>query len=250
MDFVVKFFCQINVWVHLDASVEFFFGCFFRTTIWIIIFTDLQNTCNHQPSVMKWGRKREKQVEKEKIIQVQASRQGRSLRSTTAVTARSDSSLRKVHSVSLLKLLLFSQETGSCPLPAQRITSCRLSDSGRLFVLERLPPKQKPGLINDKREKDKLCVNVCQAEEVKVRADPRQGWDMLFENIWFWFHLHVTPAVTKGPMSIHHRLLWSYDWVLTCLRRVTHLPSWFLSMTSNCFLSHLQGEGWRKKTWD
>lgn len=79
----------------------------------------------------------------------------------TAVTARSDSSLRQVHSVSLLKLLLFSQETGSCPLPAQRITSCRLSDGGRLFVLERLPPKQKPGLINDKREKDKLCVNVC-----------------------------------------------------------------------------------------
>lgn len=49
--------------------------------------------------------------------------------------------------VSLLILLLFSQETGSCPLPAQRITSCPLSGGGRLFVPEPLPPKQKPWVL-------------------------------------------------------------------------------------------------------
>lgn len=83
------------------------------------------------------------------------------LRSMIAVAARSDSPLQQVHSVSDLKMLGFSLETGSCPLPAQCITSCCLSGSGRLFVLEQLPFKQKPGLINDKRGNDKFCVNMC-----------------------------------------------------------------------------------------
>lgn len=28
-----------------------------------------------------------------------------------------------------------------------------------------------------------------------------------FDHIWIWFHLHVPPAVTNQPMSIHHKLL-------------------------------------------
>lgn len=68
-----------------------------------------------------------------------------------------------VHSASILKLLLFSQETGNCPLPPQRITSYCLSGGGRLFVLERLPPKTESRdlLMMRERKMNCMCVNWC-----------------------------------------------------------------------------------------
>ena len=91
-------------------------------------------------------------------------------------------------------LLLFSQETGSCPLPgpAHRITSCSLSGGGRLFVLERLPPKQKP--------EDPVTRGALGA--CTLRLDPRQEPDELSDHIWIWCHLHCQPAVTQRPISI------------------------------------------------
>lgn len=76
--------------------------------------------------------------------------------------------------LSLQLLLLFSQETGSCPLPASHhITSSSLSGGGRLFVLELLPPKQKPGF--------KIVCVIFASEHGGVWAGP---WQSLSDEIW------------------------------------------------------------------
>lgn len=145
-----------------------------------------------------------------------------------------------------------SQPNASLPAAYQAVAGC-LSWSG-------FHPNKSVALLNERTREKKteecvirwvadVCVSCCW--RVRVRADPWRGCDM-----FLWGHLDLVspPRSTccDGPAERHPSPgCWeSYDWVLTCLWWVTYLPSWFLSMTSNCFLSHLQREGWRKKTWD
>lgn len=100
------------------------------------------------------------------------------------------------------------------------------------------------------REKQTVKVCVCDmwslwvwmCVEVKVRGATRSlmtsgsGFNSTFHLLW-----------QSGQWASITGCCESCDWVLTCLWRVTHLPSWFLSMTSNCFLSHLQREGGERK---
>lgn len=170
------------------------------------------------------------------------------LGSMTAVAARSNSSPRSVHAFSLLILLLFSQETGSSPLPAQRITSCCLSGGGRLFVLEQIRSDRGLELILRACEAERQITCVCQAAGVEVQGRSLPG----LRHILSWHLDLVSPPrptccdqwTTGGADITGCRE--SYNWLLTCLWRGTHLPSWFLSMTSNCFLSHLHRDGRRK----
>lgn len=121
--------------------------------------------------------------------------------------------------------LLFSQETGSCPLPAHHITSCSLSAGGRQCVLEPLPPNQKPGLINvSTRETEEVCVwySIC----ISGCGAPGQirPPTVLFDGIWIWFHLHVPPNVTDRPISIFHRLLFQI-WLGVAMFMESHPPA-------------------------
>ena len=122
------------------------------------------------------------------------------LGSMTAIAARSNSSPHSVHAFSLLILLLFSQETGSSPLPAQRITSCCLSGGGRLFVLEQIRSDRGLELILQACEAERQITHVCvRRQGLWFRADPCQGCDTLFHDILICFHLRGPPAVTGGP---------------------------------------------------
>lgn len=157
--------CTIRTCYRRTADVLFIFiisaGINYNRMILIIICMRVESdSLGHLLPLTKWGgsTRASRRVKKNPG---QWMRQRQILRSMTAVTARSDSPLRQVHSVSQLKMSLFSLETGSCPLPAQCITSCSLSGSIRLFLLEQLPFKQKPGLTNDKRGKRKNDVWTC-----------------------------------------------------------------------------------------
>ncbi len=234
---------------------------FSRTnSTWTITSTDWQNTCSHQTSATEWRRKREKQVEKEKKIQVSALR----WRGSFGVNDRCRCQVWFVSPPTSLCLatvsyyfhrrqeVALSQSNASLPAAYQAVAGC-LSWSG-------FHPNRSQGLLMRARERNNVwCVCVWYVEPRGVHVCIRR----------FGSGQIPAGAITRSLMtsgsgftSTYHLLQqtgqWasitgcckSYDWVLTCLWRVTHLPSWVLSMTSNCFLSHLQREGWREKTRD
>lgn len=70
--------------------------------------------------------------------------------------------------------------------------------------------------------------------DVRIRADLEPKRNELYEDMRIQFHRQFPPAVAHWLISVCNRLRWGVE--------PTHLPSWLLSMMSNCFLSHLHRE--------